>query len=133
MQDDKDPNRYEVDYDSSYGFTIMFFLMLGQLIYAIHKKAPEAIRLDAALFPGTIMILSDYFSLWWLLDFQMMFFILGDFYLVTKLRDIQGTGTHPILQSIFLAIVLVFSIIFLFSNENDHSTNTAYYSGFVAC
>ena len=66
----------------------MFILILCQLVYAIHKKAPEAIRLDAAMLIGSIMILADFFDSWIILDIQMMFFILGDFYMVIKMREL---------------------------------------------
>ena len=66
----------------------MFFLILFQLGYAIHKTAPEAIRLDAAMLLGSTMLLADYFNQWWLLDLQMLFFILGDFYMIIKLREL---------------------------------------------
>lgn len=66
----------------------MFILILFQLVYAIHKKAPEAIRLDAAMLVGSIMILADFFNSWIILDIQMMFFILGDFYMVIKMREL---------------------------------------------
>ena len=57
-----------INYQYSYGFTIMFFLLLCQLVYALYKRSPEAIMLDAALIAGSIMIFADYFDNWILLD-----------------------------------------------------------------
>ena len=62
------PEKYMVTYDFSYGFTVMFFLILIQLLYAIYKRSPEAIRLDVALLLGSIMMLADYFGSWILMD-----------------------------------------------------------------
>ena len=63
------PTKYMVTYDYSWGFSIMFVLILLQLAYAAYKRSPEAIRLDAALLLGSIMMLADYFSSWILMDF----------------------------------------------------------------
>ena len=63
----------------------------------------------------------------------MLFFILGEYYLVIKLRDLQDTGTHPLLSSMFLAIVLILSIMWLFSDPERHTLNLVYYSGCSIC
>lgn len=85
----------------------MLFFILLQLIYAIYRKASEAKKLDAALLGGTTIILADYFNMWWLLDIQMLLFIMGEFYMIIKLRELQDTGTHPFLKSVYLAIALL--------------------------
>ena len=53
---------------ATYGFSVMFVLLLIQLFLAIYYKAPEAIKLDAALLGGTLIFFADYFEEWWLLD-----------------------------------------------------------------
>jgi len=91
------PDSDQVVHDSSYGFTVMFVLIVLQLVYAIGMKAWVAIWLDAALLPGSMIIVADYFNQWWLLDVQMLLLILGEFYVIIRLRDLQDTGTHPLL------------------------------------
>ena len=122
------PEKYMVTYDFSYGFTVMFFLILMQLCYAIYKRSPEAIRLDVALLLGSIMMLADYFGSWILMDLQFLFMVIGDFYIVYKMRELQDTGTNPIIFYVFLALALILSIIFGFSDQDDLTVNTAYYS-----
>ena len=58
----------EIVHDATYGFSIMFILILLQLFLGIYYKAPEAIKLDAALLGGTMIFFADYFNKWWVLD-----------------------------------------------------------------
>ena len=53
---------------ATYGFSVMSLLILIQLLLAIYYKAPEAIKLDAALLGGTLIFFADYFEEWWILD-----------------------------------------------------------------
>ena len=53
---------------ATYGFSVMFVLILTQLFVAIYYKAPEALKLDAALLGGTLIFFADYFEKWWILD-----------------------------------------------------------------
>ena len=53
---------------ATYGFSVMFILILIQLLLAFYYKAPEAIKLDAALLGGTLIFFADYFEKWWILD-----------------------------------------------------------------
>ena len=56
--------------------------------------------------------------------------ITGDFYIVYKMRELQDTGTHPIILLVFVAVAVLLSIVFGFSNKQDLKLNTAYYACF---
>ena len=82
---------------ATYGFSVMFLLILVQLILAVYHQAPEAIKLDAALLGGTLIFFADFFENWYLLDFQMFFYVMGEFYCVVILRHLQDAGTSFVL------------------------------------
>ena len=58
----------------------------------------------------------------------MFFFVMGEFYLIIILRHLQDAGTSFLLQGIFLAVAIVISITWVFSDATQHGWNAAYYS-----
>ena len=85
-------------------------------------------RLDIALLGGALIIIPDWLNSWWLLDIVMLFYIMGEFYMITTVRELQDAGTSYLLQGTFLGIAVLISIMWMFSGPEHYTMNILYYT-----
>lgn len=118
-------------------YLFMSLLFVTQAIYAGIKRANIAIQFDVVMAFGCSISLGIWLGFDWLVQLEIAFMLLANFFIAYKLRDLQNIGTSWVFVLTYLSTLLVFTILaFSAAVEaecKNHVLQAVAYSGFLLC